>query len=117
VIGSERDVRGGRLADGLAVLQLSATASIFIPSTTELTMYGLGAGVWTRDTGRAFRMGRASRPAASGRTATTSTPRTRPSAATRSRASGVRTTKMMLDHYTQTKCLLVSYDPKPLGLF
>ena len=25
--------------------------------------------------------------------------------------------KMMLDHYTQTKCLLVSYDPKPLGLF
>jgi hypothetical protein len=24
---------------------------------------------------------------------------------------------MMLDHYTQTKCLLVSYDPKPLGLF
>jgi hypothetical protein len=28
VIGSERDVRGGRLADGLAVLQLSATASI-----------------------------------------------------------------------------------------
>ena len=22
-----------------------------------------------------------------------------------------------LDHYTQTKCLLVSYDPKPLGLF
>ena len=24
--------------------------------------------------------------------------------------------KMMLDHYTQTKCLLVSYDPKPLGL-
>jgi hypothetical protein len=24
---------------------------------------------------------------------------------------------MMLDHYTQTKCMLVSYDPKPLGLF
>jgi hypothetical protein len=24
---------------------------------------------------------------------------------------------MMLDHYSQTKCLLVSYDPKPLGLF
>jgi aldehyde dehydrogenase len=24
---------------------------------------------------------------------------------------------MMLDHYTQTKCLLVSYSPKPLGLF
>jgi aldehyde dehydrogenase len=25
--------------------------------------------------------------------------------------------KMMLDHYTQTKCLLVSYDPEPLGFF
>ena len=25
--------------------------------------------------------------------------------------------KAMLDHYTQTKCLLVSYDPEPLGLF
>jgi acyl-CoA reductase-like NAD-dependent aldehyde dehydrogenase len=25
--------------------------------------------------------------------------------------------KMMLDHYTQTKCLLVSYDPKPMGFF
>ena len=25
--------------------------------------------------------------------------------------------RMMLDHYSQTKCLLVSYDPKPLGLF
>jgi aldehyde dehydrogenase len=24
---------------------------------------------------------------------------------------------MMLDHYTQTKCLLVSYDPKPMGFF
>jgi len=24
---------------------------------------------------------------------------------------------MMLDHYSQTKCLLVSYDPKPLGFF
>jgi hypothetical protein len=24
---------------------------------------------------------------------------------------------MMLDHYSQTKCMLVSYDPEPLGLF
>ena len=35
------------------------------------------------------------------------------------KASGVgrENHRMMLDHYTQTKCLLVSYDPKPLGLF
>ena len=25
--------------------------------------------------------------------------------------------RMMLDHYSQTKCLLVSYDDKPMGLF
>ena len=25
--------------------------------------------------------------------------------------------RMMLDHYTQTKCLLVSYDPNPMGFF
>jgi acyl-CoA reductase-like NAD-dependent aldehyde dehydrogenase len=30
---------------------------------------------------------------------------------------GRETHKMMLDHYTQTKCMLVSYDPKPLGFF
>ena len=59
----------------------------------------------------------ASRPGACGRTATTSTPRTPPSAATRSPGVGRENHKMMLDHYTQTKCLLVSYDPKPLGFF
>ena len=25
--------------------------------------------------------------------------------------------RMMLEHYSQTKCLLVSYDPKPMGFF
>jgi hypothetical protein len=25
--------------------------------------------------------------------------------------------RMMLDHYTRTKCVLVSYDSRPLGLF
>ena len=33
------------------------------------------------------------------------------------RASAARTTRMMLDHYSQTKNLLVSYSTKPLGLF
>jgi hypothetical protein len=54
------------------------------------TPYGLGAGVWTRDGSRAYRMGRASRPAACGPTATTPTRRTRPSAATRNRASAAK---------------------------
>jgi aldehyde dehydrogenase len=37
--------------------------------------------------------------------------------ATSSRASAARTHKMMLDHYQQTKNLLVSYDPKAMGFF
>jgi aldehyde dehydrogenase len=57
------------------------------------TLYGLGAGVWTRDGNRAYRFGRASRPAASGPTATTPIRPMRPSAATSSPASAARTTR------------------------
>jgi len=80
------------------------------------TSTGLGAGVWTRDgswpTGRPGE----SRPAGYGRTATTPTR----SAFARSagyKQSGVgrENHKMMLDHYQQTKNLLVSYSPKKLG--
>jgi aldehyde dehydrogenase len=81
------------------------------------TLYGLGAGVWTRDTNTAYRSGAPSRPAASGPTAITPIRRTRHSAATSSRASAARTHKMMLDHYQQTKNLLVSYSPNKLGFF
>jgi aldehyde dehydrogenase len=81
------------------------------------TMYGLGAGVWTRDTSRAFRMGRAIE---AGRVWTNCYHLYPAHAAFGGyKVSGVgrENHKMMLDHYTQTKCLLVSYDPKPLGLF
>ena len=58
------------------------------------TLYGLGAGVWSRDINTAYRAGpRRSRPAGSGRTATTRTPRTRRSAGTRTPASAARTTR------------------------
>ena len=80
------------------------------------TQFGLGAGIWTRDINLAYRMGRASRPGASGLTAITSTRRTRRLVATRSPASAVKPTRW-LDHYQQTKNLLVSYDINPLGFF
>ena len=56
------------------------------------TLYGLGAGSGAA-TNTAYRMGRTSRRAASGRTAITPTRRTRRSAATSSRASAARTTR------------------------
>jgi aldehyde dehydrogenase len=81
------------------------------------TMYGLGAGVWTRDTAKAFRMGRAIE---AGRVWTNCYHLYPAHAAFGGyKVSGVgrENHRMMLDHYSQTKCLLVSYDPKPLGLF
>ena len=81
------------------------------------TLYGLGAGVWTRDTGRAFRMGRGIK---AGRVWTNCYHLYPAHAAFGGyKVSGVgrENHKMMLDHYTQTKCMLVSYDPKPLGFF
>jgi len=81
------------------------------------TLYGLGAGVWTRDGSRAFRMGRAIK---AGRVWTNCYHQYPAHAAFGGyKASGVgrENHRMMLEHYTQTKCLLVSYDPNPLGFF
>ena len=81
------------------------------------TLYGLGAGVWTRDISRAYRMGRGIK---AGRVWTNCYHQYPAHAAFGGyKVSGVgrENHKMMLDHYTQTKCMLVSYDPKPLGFF
>ena len=80
-------------------------------------MYGLGAGVWTRDGSRAYRMGRAIK---AGRVWTNCYHLYPAHAAFGGyKASGVgrENHKMMLDHYSQTKNLLVSYDPKAMGFF
>ncbi len=85
--------------------------------TANDTMYGLGAGVWTRDTTKAYRVGRAIK---AGRVWTNCYHLYPAHAAFGGyKVSGVgrENHRMMLDHYTQTKCLLVSYDPAPLGLF
>jgi aldehyde dehydrogenase len=81
------------------------------------TMYGLGAGVWTRDQGKAFRMGRGIK---AGRVWTNCYhlyPAHAAFGGYKSSGVGRENHKMMLDHYSQTKCLLVSYSPEPLGLF
>ena len=81
------------------------------------TMYGLGAGVWTRDMSRAFRMGRGIK---AGRVWTNCYhlyPAHASFGGYKQSGVGRETHKMMLDHYTQTKCVLVSYDPHALGFF
>ncbi len=81
------------------------------------TLYGLGAGVWTRDGDRAFRAGRAIK---AGRVWTNCYHQYPAGAAFGGyKISGIgrETHKMMLEHYSQTKNLLVSYATKPLGLF
>ena len=81
------------------------------------TPYGLGAGVWTRDGSRAFRMGRGIQ---AGRVWTNCYhlyPAHAAFGGYKNSGVGRENHRMMLDHYSQTKCILVSHDPKPLGFF
>ncbi|MGV8894616.1 MAG: aldehyde dehydrogenase [Burkholderiaceae bacterium] len=81
------------------------------------TLYGLGAGLWTRDGSRAFRVGRAIQ---AGRVWTNCYhlyPAHAAFGGYKQSGFGRENHKMMLDHYQQTKCLLVSYSPKALGFF
>ncbi|MEZ3307934.1 aldehyde dehydrogenase family protein, partial [Escherichia coli] len=81
------------------------------------TEYGLGAGLWTRDINRAYRMGRGIK---AGRVWTNCYhlyPAHAAFGGYKKSGVGRETHKMMLDHYQQTKNLLVSYDVNPLGFF
>ncbi|MBC3871116.1 aldehyde dehydrogenase [Undibacterium oligocarboniphilum] len=81
------------------------------------TLYGLGAGVWTRDGSRAFRVGRGIQ---AGRVWTNCYhlyPAHAAFGGYKQSGIGRETHKMMLDHYQQTKNLLVSYSPNALGFF
>jgi aldehyde dehydrogenase len=140
LIGGERNVLSGELAGGyyheptvfkgtndMRIFQEEIFGPVLAVTTfkdeaealriANDTMYGLGAGVWTRDGSRAFRMGRAIQ---AGRVWTNCYHLYPAHAAFGGyKVSGVgrENHKMMLDHYSQTKCLLVSYDQGAMGLF
>ena len=81
------------------------------------TLYGLGAGVWTRNGTRAYRFGR---DIQAGRVWTNCYhlyPAHAAFGGYKQSGIGRETHKMMLDHYQQTKNMLVSYSPKALGFF
>jgi aldehyde dehydrogenase len=81
------------------------------------TLYGLGAGVWSRDLNNAYRVGRELQ---AGRVWTNCYhlyPAHAAFGGYKQSGFGRETHKMILDHYQQTKNLLVSYSTKALGFF
>jgi aldehyde dehydrogenase len=81
------------------------------------TLYGLGAGVWTRDGARAYRMGRGIQAGRVWTNCYHAYPAHAAFGGYKQSGIGRENHKMMLDHYQQTKNLLVSYSQKPLGFF
>ena len=81
------------------------------------TLYGLGAGVWTRDGARAYRAGRAIQAGRVWTNCYHAYPAHAAFGGYKQSGIGRENHKMMLDHYQQTKNLLVSYSPKAVGFF
>ena len=140
LIGGERSVLGGELGNGyyvkptvfhghnkMRVFQeeifgpvVSVTTFKSEEEALEIandTVYGLGAGVWTRDGTRAYRFGRAIQAGRVWTNCYHAYPAHAAFGGYKQSGIGRETHKMMLDHYQQTKNLLVSYGEKPLGFF
>jgi len=81
------------------------------------TPYGLGAGVWSRDGSRAYRMGRGIQAGRVWTNCYHAYPAHAAFGGYKESGIGRETHKAMLDHYQQTKNLLVSYSPNALGFF
>ncbi|MCQ0090511.1 aldehyde dehydrogenase [Roseovarius sp. M141] len=81
------------------------------------TMYGLGAGVWSRDANRCYRMGRGIEAGRVWVNNYHAYPAHAAFGGYKQSGIGRENHKMMLDHYQQTKNMLVSYNPNKLGFF
>ena len=81
------------------------------------TQFGLGAGVWSRDINTCYRFGRAIQAGRVWTNCYHAYPAHAAFGGYKQSGIGRETHKMMLDHYQQTKNLLVSYSPKKLGFF
>ncbi|MCH7629756.1 MAG: aldehyde dehydrogenase family protein [Proteobacteria bacterium] len=81
------------------------------------TPYGLGAGVWSRDANTCYRFGRAIQAGRVWTNCYHAYPAHAAFGGYKQSGIGRETHKMMLDHYQQTKNMLVSYSPKKLGFF
>ncbi|MEO3711234.1 acetaldehyde dehydrogenase ExaC [Roseateles flavus] len=81
------------------------------------TLYGLGAGVWSRNGNVAYRMGRAIKAGRVWTNCYHAYPAHAAFGGYKESGIGRETHKDMLDHYQQTKNLLVSYSENKLGFF
>jgi aldehyde dehydrogenase len=81
------------------------------------TLYGLGAGVWSRDVNTLYRMGRGIKAGRVWSNCYHHYPAGAAFGGYKQSGIGRENHKMMLSHYQQTKNLLVSYSPNALGFF
>lgn len=81
------------------------------------TLYGLGAGVWTRDMHEAYKVSRAIEAGRVWVNCYHNYPAHAPFGGYKKSGIGRENHKMMLSHYRQTKNMLISYDKKALGFF
>jgi len=140
LIGGERNVLTGDLAEGyyvkptlfkghnkMRIFQEEIFGPVLSVTTfkdeaealaiANDTIFGLGSGVWSRDGSRAYRMGRGIKAGRVWTNCYHAYPAHAAFGGYKESGIGRETHKMMLDHYQQTKNLLVSYSPKKLGFF
>lgn len=140
LIGGERNVLDGDFADGyyvkptlfkghnkMRIFQEEIFGPVLSVTTfkdeaealaiANDTIFGLGSGVWSRDGSRAYRMGRGIKAGRVWTNCYHAYPAHAAFGGYKESGIGRETHKMMLDHYQQTKNLLVSYSPKKLGFF
>ncbi|MCZ0736626.1 aldehyde dehydrogenase [Phreatobacter sp. AB_2022a] len=138
--GGERAVLGGELAGGyyvkptvfkghnrMRVFQEEIFGPVVAVTTfkdddealaiANDTLYGLGAGVWSRDGTRAYRFGRAIQAGRVWTNCYHAYPAHAAFGGYKQSGIGRENHLRMLDHYQQTKNMLVSYAPKKLGFF
>jgi len=140
LIGGAQDRREGEMADGfyvqptifegkndMRVFQEEIFGPVLAVTTfkddddamkiANDTLYGLGAGVWTRDINRAYRFGRGIQAGRVWTNCYHQYPAHAAFGGYKQSGIGRENHKMMLDHYQQTKNMLVSYSTKALGFF
>lgn len=81
------------------------------------SIYGLGGAVWTQDINRAIRVSRAIRTGRMWVNCYNSIPAGAPFGGYKQSGIGRETHKVILEHYTQQKNIMINLSEKPLGLY